>query len=417
MEVLHHLQALIALLVLGAALWAVPRGPVFRWRLRRGIYLSIDPDLPVAVRERAVADVRARVPLLGPLPAAAVPAPLPPGEDPAELRYRVTIPPAANGCPGVRLSLPWSSAPELPGVEHASRTIVRVRLGNGRWLQVVVLGRVGAVVDGRALPAARDRWAAADLLGGPSRPVGDVVTGQSAAGPIWRRTSKVGNVVVTDTQLDHSGWALVLGVVRGESDDSVDGLDDAVLATWEWLIPEEREAVREVGPTGAVTPPSNDGSSAPDGRLQVVDEDGAARASFRVPAAPAEVVAQGVPSPDGSLTCTYVRLTATSSLAVTLRPVVPGRDARTALERPARRRWSRRMTPTGPVRERRTPTGAVLSRTFAVAGYLRTEVRVDRDGLAWRWLLTYAPEETAVLAVLEDALQTWRWERAEPLAV
>lgn len=412
MEVLDLLRVLLVLVLLCSVLWSVPVGPLARWRLRRRMIATLDPDLPDDVRQRAVADLRAAVPLRGrPARAPSPVPPLPRGADPAELRYRLTIPPAPDGCPGVALTLPWLSTGVLPDEGAATRQVATVTLGRGRAVLLVVLGRVGQVADDVVVAAARDRPAATRAVGSTGRPVGDVLAAGTAAGPAWRHTIEMGASVLTDTHVDHDGWAFVLGLLRRDGDASVDGLDDAVLATWEWIAPDRPDAPRDVeqptGPAPAPSPASSD-------RLRLHDAEGATLASCRRPAAPAELVARDVPCPDGSLTCVHLRLTSTASLVVTTGARDPARDARAALEQPVRHAWGPRVTPTGPVRERVTPAGTVLSRTFQVAGLVRTEVRLDRDGRAWRWLLTYAPGETAVLAVLEDVLQSWRWESAAP---
>ncbi|MBO9556909.1 hypothetical protein [Cellulomonas sp.] len=388
------LVALVALVV-----WELPWGPVARWRMRRRMIALLDPDLPPDERARAVSRAREMVPLIG-LPAAAAlaPPPLPAGADPTALRFEVVHPASSAGAPGFRVRVPWHSVPARAADAHGRCQPATVLLGAHRALLVVVLGRVGAVEQGGVLAGARDRPAQARALGERRAAVGDVVHAMTAAGPAWRHTFAVGTRHVTDTHVDRDGWAFAVGVLRTADDTSVDGLADAVLASWRWLTPE-----------GAPPAPRGPAAAAP-GRLAIRTPDLALAASCRAPAAPAELVAADVPCPDDAWTAAYLRLSPTSSLVVTVSDADPGRDARTTLEQPERTAWGPRVTPAGPVRERATPAGVVATRTLQVAGLARTEARLDRRGRTWRWLLTYAPDETAALGVLEEALQTWRWE-------
>ncbi|WP_163276246.1 hypothetical protein [Cellulomonas iranensis] len=403
----------VVLLVLGAVyvLAYLPAGPLFRWRLRRRMVRMLDPGLPPLERERAVEAVRRAIPLRGRVAGADVER-LPARADPTELRVRATVPPTPDGCPGFRVWLPWHSSPPADAGSDGSRQVVTVHLGSGRTLLVVVLGRVGRVDTGTVLAAAADRPALGRALGVHTHPVGEVLRAATAAGAAWRHTFGAGSTVVTDTHVDRDGWAFVVGLVRRDGDHVVDGLDDAVLATWEW-IPADAPAGDPAAADASAAGPSRPGPAAagavPAAPVEVVlaDETGSTAARCRVPCAPA---ASGVPGSPGTWTAAYVRLSPTASLVVAVHPADPGVPPRDALAVPEVVAWGPGVTPTGDVRERAVAAGTVATRTWHVAGLARTEARLDRRGRTWRWLLTYAPDETAALGVLEDALRTWRWE-------
>ncbi|KSW23785.1 hypothetical protein [Cellulomonas sp. B6] len=417
----------VVVLVLGAVyvLAYLPAGPLFRWRLRRRMVRMLDPGLPPLERERAVEVVRRTIPLRGRVAGADVER-LPARADPTELRVLATVPPTPDGCPGFRVWLPWHSSPAADAGSDGSRQVVTVHLGSGRALLVVVLGRVGRVDTGTVLATAADRPALGRALGVHTYPVGEVLRAATAAGPAWRHTFGAGSTVVTDTHVDRDGWAFVVGLVRRDGDHGVDGLDDAVLATWEWIPadglaadgPAADRAAEDgltahqaaaAGPAGPACPGAAEPGAVPAAPVEVAlaDEPGSTAARCRVPCAP---TAAGVPGSPGTWTAAYVRLSPTASLVVAVHPADPGVPPRDALAVPEVVPWGPGATPTGDVRERTVAAGTVATRTWHVAGLVRTEARLDRRGRTWRWLLTYAPDETAALAVLEDALQTWRWE-------
>lgn len=418
---------LVLLVVVGGGylLAHLPVGPLFRWRLRRRMIAMLDADLPADERARAVATVREAVPLRGRAGPVA-PDPFPRRADPTELRVRVTVPPTEDGCPGFRVSLPWHSAPAASPGTDGSRQVVTVLLGGGRALLVVALGRVGRVDAGAVLATAADRPVLGRALGPHVRGTGDVLHARTAAGPAWRHTFEAGTTVVGDTHVDRDGWGFVLGLVRRDGDTAVDGLDDAVLATWEWLDPPRAATVAPTGPTTSATPagpvpaaPAPDvpgpagGDAAAPQDVPLADATGRTLARCRLPHAP---VAAGVPGAAGAWTSAYVRLSSTASLAVVVAPADPGRAAREALAASRLTAWGPSTVPTGDVRERAVAAGTVATRSWRTGGLACTEARLDRAGRSWRWLLTYAPGETSALAVLEQALQTWGWEPDDPAA-
>ncbi len=409
--------ASVAVLVLGLALLLCP--PLRRWAVRE--------HLVRAVARRALRDRRAGV--RRDLRAAARGggfAPFPQGVDPAVPTTPVVVPPLGDGRPGERFLAPVP-ADARSGVLGAdgSRQDAVVPLGHGRALLVVCLGRVGRVLGGAPLEAAANRPSASratrmdDVL-----PVGEVVR---VAGPdgadAWRHTYAVGDAVVTDTHVDHDGWAFVVGVLRRAGEDDLDGLADAVLRTWRWLPAAAPQPAPDPAPALPADPPRPDPDALARPDLAAAPEvltlrghDGAVVARCRCAAVP---VAADVPAPDGTWTAAFVRLTATASLAVTSAPRRPadgGRSAREHLEAPPERTFG---PPTEPVRGTlavATAAGQAWARAFRVGpGAVRAEVRLDRGDRTWAWLLTHAPgEERVVRPALDAVLASWKWQDDAP---
>ncbi|MCC2335919.1 hypothetical protein [Cellulomonas wangsupingiae] len=393
------------LVVVGAGLlWLFVRdlGPLGRWRLRRRMIRRLDPRLSPQDRAAAVRHVHEIVPVArAPRGFAA----LPRGADPAVPTVPIRVAPLGDGRPGEAFLAPGPNDPRAGALgEDGSRTDVVVGLGPGRALLVACNGRVGAVTRGELMPAAPDRPVVVRAIGGDrTRHVGEVEHAQTAAGPAWRATFVVGNGRITDTHVDHDGWAFAIGVMRrdGETDLDVDRLVDAVLASWQWL-PDD--------PAAAPCPAAPDLPDDPcDATLPVAvgGPEGSTVATCLLPAAPTAV---DVPAVDGTWTHLYVRLTRAAALVVTSAPLAGGRDARTALESPHVHPYGPSVLPVGPVTARTTPAGEVLARTFAVGdGVRRTELRLDRDGRTWAWSLTRTTPEPAPLHALDALLASWRW--------
>ena len=117
------LIVLIVLVTLGALLWELPVGPAHRRRMRRHMIAQLDPELPPDQRAQAVAQVREMIPLRGmPTGTRTAPPPPPRGADPTELRFDIQIPPTPDGCPGVRLRVPWHpvAAPAAVGFDEVT---------------------------------------------------------------------------------------------------------------------------------------------------------------------------------------------------------------------------------------------------------------------------------------------------------
>ena len=398
------LYVLLAVLVGLELVWLVVRdlGPLGRWRLRRAMVRRLDPGLSAQDRAAAVRHVHEVVPV------ARAPrgfAPLPPGADPVVPTVPVRVAPLGDGRPGEELLAPGPNDPRAGALgQDGSRTDVVVGLGPGRALLVACNGRVGAVTRGELMPAAPDRPVVVRALGGDrTRHVGDVEHAVTAAGPAWRATFVVGNGRVTDTHVDHDGWAFAVGVMRpdGETDLDVDRLVDAVLATWRW-VPDDPAAAPRPAPPALPDDPCD--ATLP---VAVAGPEGATVATCLLPAPPTAV---GVPAADGTWTHLYVRLTRAAALVVTSAPLAGGRDARTALESPHLHPYGPSVRPVGPVTARDTAAGEVLVRTFAVGdGVRRTELRLDRDGRTWAWSLTRTTPEPDPLRALDAVLASWVW--------
>ncbi|UZN02198.1 hypothetical protein [Cellulomonas sp. S1-8] len=393
----------VVLVVAGLALlWVVVRdvGPVARWRLRRRMARMLDPALSPQDRAVALRRLREQIPVArAPLGLAS----LPRGADPAVPTVPVRVAPLGDGRPGEAFLAPGPNDPRsgVPG-EDGGRTDVVVGLGSGRALLVVCLGRVGAVHRGELVVAAPDRPRLSRALGGDrSLHVGDVEHAETAAGPAWRSTFVVGSRRVTDTHVDHDGWAFVVGVMRGDGDDDVDGLADAVLTTWQWL-PDDPAAGPH--PTSPALPSDPCLATVP---TTVRGPQGTHVAACLLPAPPTAV---DVPAADGTWTHLYVRIAPAAALVVTSAATADGRDARTALESPHVHAYGPPVRPAGPVTVRATPAGEVLVRTFAVGDHvLRTEARLDRDGRTWAWTLTRRTHDPGPARAIDGLLASWRW--------
>jgi len=385
-------------------LWLFVRdlGPFGRWRLRRRMIRRLDPRLSPQDRAAAVRHVHEIVPVArAPRGFAA----LPRGADPTVPTVPIRVAPLGDGRPGEAFLAPGPNDPRAGRLgEGGNRTDVVVGLGAGRALIVACNGRVGAVTRGEAMLAAPDRPVLARATGGEgTRHVDDVEHAETAAGPAWRTTFVIGSSRVTDTHVDHDGWAFVIGVMRRDGDTDLDagGLVDAVLASWQWLPDDPAAAARPAPPE---LPDDPCAATLP---VVVVGPGGAAVASCLLAAAP---TAADVPAGDGTWTHLYVRLTRGAALVVTSAPLTGGRDARTALESPHVHPYGPSVRPVGPVTARATPAGEVLVRTFAVGdGVLRTEARADREGRTWAWTLTRTAHDPGPVPALDGLLASWTW--------
>ncbi|MBO0923019.1 hypothetical protein J1G44_00790 [Cellulomonas sp. zg-ZUI199] len=401
---MSDVYALLVVVVGLQLVWLFVRdlGPLGRWRLRRRMIRRLDPHLSPQDRAVAVRHVREIVPV------ARAPrgfAPLPQGADPAVPTVPVRVAPLGDGRPGEAFLAPGPNDPRAGRLgEGGNRTDVVVGLGPGRALLVACNGRVGAVTRGEVMPAAPDRPVMCRALGGDgTRHVGDVVHAVTAAGPAWRTTFVVGSRRVTDTHVDHDGWAFAIGVMRGDADTELDAdrLVDAVLATWRWL-PDDPAA-----PARPAPPDIPDDPCVATVPVAIGGPGGVDVASCLLPAAPTAV---DVPGSDDTWTHLYVRLTRGAALVVTSAPSADGRDARTALETPYVHPYGPSVRAVGPVTARATPAGDVLVRTFAVGdGVLRTEARADRAGRTWTWALTRTAHDSGPVPALDGLLASWRW--------
>ena len=70
----------------------------------------------------------------------------------------------------------------------------------------------------------------------PQAPIGPVDRVDSALGVGWRTTCTFGGAsTLTDTHVDHDGWAFVVGVLSYSLHATAVEAHDAILATWQWI--------------------------------------------------------------------------------------------------------------------------------------------------------------------------------------
>jgi hypothetical protein len=104
-------------------------------------------------------------------------------------------------------------------------------------LLVVCLGRVGARTDDHEVePAEQRAHAARAAYRAPQAAIGPVDRVDSAAGVGWRTTCTFGGAsTLTDTHVDHDGWAFVVGVLSYSWHARAVEAADGVLGTWQWI--------------------------------------------------------------------------------------------------------------------------------------------------------------------------------------
>ena len=158
--------------------------------------------------------------------------------DPYARTHRVVVAPLGDGRPGESF---WGPGPNVSTGElgpDGSRQDVRVVLGERTNLLVVCLGRVGQRTgdfERRArlrsgAQLAREHYVA------PQAAIGPVDRVDSALGVGWRTTCTFGGAsTLTDTHVDHDGWAFVVGCCRTPGTRRAVEAHDAILATWQWI--------------------------------------------------------------------------------------------------------------------------------------------------------------------------------------
>ncbi|MGN8246932.1 hypothetical protein ACTHAM_000600 [Cellulomonas soli] len=163
--------------------------------------------------------------------------------DPFALVTPVVVPPLGDGRPGEHFLAAGPSQVESQISVWGVRTDATVPVAPGVALLVVCLGRIGTVQAAEnpgepdyVLRDAAARMADIDLPSTVTRlRVGPVERGVTAAGEAWRHTFQVGSQLVTDTHLDHDGWAFVVGVLRPAGFQGAERIVDGVLSTWRWI--------------------------------------------------------------------------------------------------------------------------------------------------------------------------------------
>lgn len=170
-----------------------------------------------------------RVPLMRRIPAP---------KDPYARTHRVVVAPLGDGRPGEAFWGPGPAEGEAMIGRDGSRTDALVRLTDGVNLLVVCLGRVGSTFEGHTvLPAAQRVVKARSHYTPPhQQALGPVDTLETAAGTGWRTTCtwSTGRAL-TDTHVDHDGWAFIIGVLSTSWHARAVDVYDSILSTWRWL--------------------------------------------------------------------------------------------------------------------------------------------------------------------------------------
>lgn len=164
------------------------------------------------------------------------PAPVVPSDAYART-HRVVVAPLGDGRPGVSF---WGPGQNLSDGElgpDGSRTDARVVLAERTNLLVVCLGRLGQRTgEFEVRPAAERAQLARDHYVAPQAAIGPVDRVDSALGVGWRTTCTFGGAsTLTDTHVDHDGWAFVVGVLSYSWHARAVEAHDAILATWQWI--------------------------------------------------------------------------------------------------------------------------------------------------------------------------------------
>jgi len=213
--------ALLAVLVVGVLM-------VGRLLVRERLVRTVARQFPEQADE--IRRAARSVPLLRAIPAPA---------DPYARTHRIVVAPLGDGRPGEAFWAPGPAEGQGDLGPDGSRTDVRVRLAEGVQMLVVCLGRVGTPSDGPGdpiEPAAERARIVHAAYRPPQQALGPVDPVPTAAGPGWRTTSTFGGTrFLTDTHIDHDGWAFVVGVLStARHARSVEALD-GILSTWRWI--------------------------------------------------------------------------------------------------------------------------------------------------------------------------------------
>lgn len=158
-------------------------------------------------------------------------------KDPYDLRTAVVIQPLGDGRPGEGFLAPGPAKPPGEVGDLDGRMDATVALAEGMWMLVYCSGRVGAQLDdfvvlpaAERVHAAREKKREGISLLGPVDPV------HSRAGDGWRTTMTYpSGKALTDTHIDHEGWAYIIGVLSSSHHARAVEVLDAILATWKWL--------------------------------------------------------------------------------------------------------------------------------------------------------------------------------------
>ena len=166
--------------------------------------------------------------------------------DPYAHSHPVVVLPLGDGRPGESFWAPGPSKATGPLGPDGSRSDARVTLAEGTHMLVVCLGRVGSRWrDHEVEPAAQRVEAARAAYVEPMSALGPVDQVPTAAGPGWRTTCLYGNGrALTDTHIDHDGWAFIIGVLSTSWHARAVEALDGILATWQWIPADVDERVQ-----------------------------------------------------------------------------------------------------------------------------------------------------------------------------
>lgn len=157
--------------------------------------------------------------------------------DPYALTVPVMVAPE-DGRPGWTVMSPGPAVSPGPESENHARQDARILLERGTYVLVQRLGRVGDVVEGMSVAPAAERVERARGHVLPHRQVlGPVDRVEMPFGEGWRTTwvwEGTGRGL-TDTHVDHDGWAYIVGVLSSRHHARAVDVLDRVLATWRWL--------------------------------------------------------------------------------------------------------------------------------------------------------------------------------------
>lgn len=165
--------------------------------------------------------------------------------DPYARTHRVVVAPLGDGRPGESFWAPGPSKTSGSLGPDGSRTDATVTLSEGTHMLVVCLGRVGSRWrDHEVEPAAQRVEVARAAYVEPRSALGPVDRVPTAAGTGWRTTCIYRNGrALTDTHIDHDGWAFIVGVLSVSWHARAVEALDGILATWRWIPDDVDERV------------------------------------------------------------------------------------------------------------------------------------------------------------------------------
>ncbi|GIG21671.1 hypothetical protein Cch01nite_23950 [Cellulomonas chitinilytica] len=161
--------------------------------------------------------------------------PAAPPSDPYALTHEVVVAPLGDGRPGESFRAPGPNVTTGDLGPDGSRQDVRVVMAPRTHLLVVCLGRVSLRDGDDPLPAEQRAHRQHASYQAPRMALGPVDRVDTAAGAGWRTTSTFHDAAVTDTHVDHAGWAFVIGVLSSSWHARAVEAADGVLATWRWI--------------------------------------------------------------------------------------------------------------------------------------------------------------------------------------